>query len=228
VRKYEYNIGRFTSTDPLFEKYAGWTPYQYSGNNPVNLLDPSGLSLTDPNEFYGPHLIKADGSLDWEGSHFIEVNGKWQYVSMGLEVEADREKGEGMFFHSIGGYINDGHTKTGSLRYRLQAGQHIRIEIKNYNIISAQLDLQDKSLYTYEKNFFGIKKIVYLGDKYSFLLLPFQTRKFNFYKFNYVPMHWEFEISTSISNAVNINISFFSDWVPGMPWDYNHPYKKYK
>jgi RHS repeat-associated protein len=32
VRKYDYNIGRFTSTDPLFEKYAGWTPYQYSGN----------------------------------------------------------------------------------------------------------------------------------------------------------------------------------------------------
>ncbi|HRP01014.1 MAG TPA: hypothetical protein PLE30_00030 [Candidatus Kapabacteria bacterium] len=32
VRKYDYEIGRFTSVDPLWEKYTGWTGYQYSGN----------------------------------------------------------------------------------------------------------------------------------------------------------------------------------------------------
>jgi RHS repeat-associated protein len=35
VRKYDYDIGRFTSTDVLFEKYYGWSPYQYSANNPL-------------------------------------------------------------------------------------------------------------------------------------------------------------------------------------------------
>ena len=44
VRKYDDGIGRFTSIDPLFEQYAGWTPYQYCRNNPVNLLDPSGYA----------------------------------------------------------------------------------------------------------------------------------------------------------------------------------------
>ncbi|TAL68812.1 MAG: hypothetical protein EPN82_09065 [Bacteroidetes bacterium] len=29
VRKYDDEIGRFTSIDLLFEKYYGWTPYQY-------------------------------------------------------------------------------------------------------------------------------------------------------------------------------------------------------
>ncbi|HRP03110.1 MAG TPA: RHS repeat-associated core domain-containing protein, partial [Candidatus Kapabacteria bacterium] len=35
VRKYDYELGRFTSVDPLFEVYLGWSPYQYSGNNPL-------------------------------------------------------------------------------------------------------------------------------------------------------------------------------------------------
>jgi hypothetical protein len=33
--KYDYDIGRFTSTDVLFEKYYGWSPYQYSANYPL-------------------------------------------------------------------------------------------------------------------------------------------------------------------------------------------------
>jgi len=32
VRKYDYETGRFNSIDPLWEKYYGWTPYQYCGN----------------------------------------------------------------------------------------------------------------------------------------------------------------------------------------------------
>ena len=42
VRKYDYEIGRFTSVDPLFEKFHGWSPYNYSFNNPINLVDRSG------------------------------------------------------------------------------------------------------------------------------------------------------------------------------------------
>ena len=37
------------SVDPLFEIYAGMTPYHYCGNNPVNYRDQSGMALqTDP------------------------------------------------------------------------------------------------------------------------------------------------------------------------------------
>ena len=32
VRKYDYEIGRFASVYPLWEKYVGWTGYQYSLN----------------------------------------------------------------------------------------------------------------------------------------------------------------------------------------------------
>jgi hypothetical protein len=36
---------KFTSTDALFEKYPGWSPYQYCRNNPINLLDWNGKKV---------------------------------------------------------------------------------------------------------------------------------------------------------------------------------------
>ncbi|MDC1068121.1 hypothetical protein OAQ99_03060 [Candidatus Kapabacteria bacterium] len=42
VRKYDHLIGRFNSIDPLWGKYLGWTPYQYSANSPVHLVDLDG------------------------------------------------------------------------------------------------------------------------------------------------------------------------------------------
>ena len=43
VRSFDYDIGRFTSIDLLWEEYRSWSPYQYSLNNPLLLADPSGL-----------------------------------------------------------------------------------------------------------------------------------------------------------------------------------------
>ncbi len=51
VRKYEYETGRFISIEPKWEEYLGWSPYQYSLNNPVNLVDIDGkdaIFLLDP------------------------------------------------------------------------------------------------------------------------------------------------------------------------------------
>ncbi len=42
VRKVDYELGRFTTIDPLWEKYYAWSPYQYSMNNPVSLADWNG------------------------------------------------------------------------------------------------------------------------------------------------------------------------------------------
>jgi RHS repeat-associated protein len=35
-------IMRFTTPDPLAEKYYSISPYAYCGNNPVNRIDPTG------------------------------------------------------------------------------------------------------------------------------------------------------------------------------------------
>lgn len=45
ARYYEPAIGRFTTVDPLAEKYYSISPYAYVANNPINAIDPRGDSI---------------------------------------------------------------------------------------------------------------------------------------------------------------------------------------
>ncbi|MFV0326925.1 MAG: RHS repeat-associated core domain-containing protein, partial [Bacteroides xylanisolvens] len=48
ARYYESAIGRFTTVDPLAEKYYSISPYVYVGNNPIIRTDPTGMDwVTD-------------------------------------------------------------------------------------------------------------------------------------------------------------------------------------
>jgi RHS repeat-associated protein len=42
ARAYDPTLMRFTSTDPMMEKYYGWSPFAYCLNNPVKFIDPDG------------------------------------------------------------------------------------------------------------------------------------------------------------------------------------------
>ena len=46
ARYYESAIGRFTTVDPLAEKYYSWSPYAYVMNNPLMYTDPTGMYST--------------------------------------------------------------------------------------------------------------------------------------------------------------------------------------
>ena len=46
ARYYESAVGRFTSVDPLAEKYYNISPYTYVANNPIKYVDLKGDSLT--------------------------------------------------------------------------------------------------------------------------------------------------------------------------------------
>ena len=48
ARYYEPSLSRWLSTDPLAEKYQDFSPYNYTLNNPINLVDPDGMQVGDP------------------------------------------------------------------------------------------------------------------------------------------------------------------------------------
>lgn len=50
ARHYDPCIMRFTTMDPMCEKYYNLSPYAYCGNNPVNAVDPSGMIWENPEE----------------------------------------------------------------------------------------------------------------------------------------------------------------------------------
>src|SRR5690606_31671700 len=65
ARYYDPRISIFVSVDPLAEKFVGWTPYHYVHNNPINLIDPTGMSAEPPttydNEETGEKVTVQDG-----------------------------------------------------------------------------------------------------------------------------------------------------------------------
>lgn len=43
ARHYEPQIGKFNTIDPHADNYHSWTPYNYVGDNPMNIIDPNGM-----------------------------------------------------------------------------------------------------------------------------------------------------------------------------------------
>jgi RHS repeat-associated protein len=54
ARAFDPTLMRFTTIDPLAEKYYSISPYAYCGNNPVNAIDPTGMDY---------YMITSDGRM---------------------------------------------------------------------------------------------------------------------------------------------------------------------
>lgn len=56
ARYYDPGYARFTTLDPLSEKYYSWSPYVYTFNNPMRFTDPTGMA---PEDGFLNNLLKA-------------------------------------------------------------------------------------------------------------------------------------------------------------------------
>ncbi len=65
-------LGRFSTMDPLSEKYYSISPYAYVGNNPIRRIDPTGTDWYTSID--GSAMIWRKGSADIEGYKNIGAN----------------------------------------------------------------------------------------------------------------------------------------------------------
>ena len=92
ARHYDPAIGKFTTMDPLCEKYYHISPYAYCGGNPVNYIDPNGDSIIvkigeNIELLYENHtLYNKDGSLYIGENEFIKKVAKALQTIYGTSI----------------------------------------------------------------------------------------------------------------------------------------------
>jgi len=74
ARFYDPAIGRFTTQDPLAEKYGPTSPYVYCLNDPVNKFDPDGKKVVFVNGYLGFGSPNG-GATYWNGRNSSFVKG---------------------------------------------------------------------------------------------------------------------------------------------------------
>ncbi len=120
ARYLDSEIGSWLSIDPMVDKYPGLSPYNYTMNNPLNGLDPTGNAVIFVNGFpfdgnvnrsywgsFAEDLMKRfPGERDYffDGGRIIKNNGKTSSVSLwgfsgrlGSVISSDLYYGSGSF-----------------------------------------------------------------------------------------------------------------------------------
>ena len=62
ARYYDAQTSIWLAVDPMAEKFAGWSPYNYTLNNPINMIDPDGREPLDDYYNKNGQFLGSDGA----------------------------------------------------------------------------------------------------------------------------------------------------------------------
>ena len=117
ARQYDPVLGRFTTPDPLSEKYYHLSPYAYCASNPLRYIDPTGKDITVLNYGHGANqhlaLLIQNAESQWE---YYSFNGTSFYNTTkglvgGLSYNNLGEK----YFDSPQSFLNSSYNSDGSV-----------------------------------------------------------------------------------------------------------------
>lgn len=86
------SIGRFTSVDPLAEKYYSISPYAYVANNPMKYVDLRGNSLTHVGSASDLQAVDAIHNQNLGGYYTVTTDTKTGLTTMTAAKGADTKK----------------------------------------------------------------------------------------------------------------------------------------
>ena len=111
ARMQEFHIPRFTTMDPLCEKYYSISPYAYCNNNPVNYVDPDGRDIWEidydgriinrienktQDAFY---MVAKDSNGDYQRTFSVDEDGNKKYNSINFEYGVITDSKKAWFFN---------------------------------------------------------------------------------------------------------------------------------
>src|SRR5690606_8606829 len=103
ARYYDPRISIFVSVDPLAEEFVGWTPYHYVHQNPINLIDPTGMAADPPpgTGYRQGYTSTDEDGVTWklEGKVWQNLSGgedQWQEEALDELVIDARSRGDGI------------------------------------------------------------------------------------------------------------------------------------
>ena len=114
ARMYNPTIARWTTSDPMSEKYYGISPYVYCLGNPISIIDPNGMDIWTMDEKGNVVWVKES---DDHRLYYVNNNGVWSddYVSVSdrsilddlTKTEAKVDGGAKVSSHTSKTGIND-------------------------------------------------------------------------------------------------------------------------
>ena len=181
ARMYDPVLGRWSSVDPLAERYYNTSPYAYVLNNPIKYFDPNGMSThtdlfgkvvavyndNDLRVYRHDNLSGSYATYEGQTETYIDEDGNEQTREM-TRLSGGEAMGETYYWDEFRGYDNKTGEVTNRVSGHIMFGEHWDSDIITLNTRATKLGLPNTASSSTGGGYYDIKTkskyAPYLGE----------------------------------------------------------------